>query len=49
MVKEYRLRNTYGDGTQEAEEIVEGMPTWKMQVHVHQVGLLLPYKGAAEY
>ena len=39
VVKEYRLRNTYGDGTQEAEEIIKGVPTWKMQVLLHQVSL----------
>lgn len=38
VIKEYRLRKTYGDWYKE-QEIVKGLPTWKMQVHMHQVSL----------
>lgn len=39
MVKEYRLRNTYGDASEQAEEMIKGILTWKMQVIIHQVSL----------
>ena len=39
VVSEYRLRNTYGTRNKDADEILEGVPTWKMQLHVHQVSL----------
>jgi hypothetical protein len=39
IVKEYRSRNTYGDASEQAEELLAGVPTWKMQVIVHQVSL----------
>ncbi|KAF9739438.1 hypothetical protein PMIN01_02072 [Paraphaeosphaeria minitans] len=38
-VKEYRLRTTYGDALDQVEETLKGIPTWKMQVNVHQVSL----------
>lgn len=39
VVKEYRLRTTYGDGMKEAKEVVLGIPTWTMGLLVHQVCL----------